>query len=142
MNVLFNPGGATEQERLSSVRKFSGGGPTVAGEARWNIGGTAWSLFGLLRGSFLVGEVDKEVNFTDVSPGVFALSARESSSLSHLLPVSEVELGVEYGSQWGAANYFLRTAVVNQTYFDAGNASNQDGNLSLFGLQFSLGVAY
>lgn len=140
--TLNNPGGATERQRLSSVNRFNGGGPTVAAEARWDLGPSRWSLFGLLRGSLLVGQVDNDVLFTDVSPGVFAISSQASSSLTRLLPVTELELGVEYGSQWRGTNYFLRTAVVNQVYFDAGNASNQDGNLSLFGMQFSLGVNY
>lgn len=44
--------------------------------------------------------------------------------------------------QWRGASYFLRSALVNQTYFDAVNASSQDGNLSLFGMQFSFGVDF
>ena len=37
---------------------------------------------------------------------------------------------------------FVRAAAVDQTYFDAGNASSSSGNLGLFGVQFSLGVNY
>jgi hypothetical protein len=37
---------------------------------------------------------------------------------------------------------FVRGAVVDQTYFGVGNASKQDGNLSLLGFQVSLGINY
>jgi len=59
-----------------------------------------------------------------------------------VLPVVEIELGVQYQihSDWG--NPFVRAGIVNQTYFGAGNAASREGNLSLFGAQVSLGATF
>jgi hypothetical protein len=140
------PTGATETQNLDANSEFNGGGPTVAVQGRWNAGG-GWAVFGMARGALLVGSTNRTITFHQVVVDpVGGLSqnnlAQTSSSGMQLLPVSELELGLEYG--WG--NRFrqclLRGALVNQTYFGAGNASSGDGNLSLFGFQLTAGCCY
>ena len=74
--------------------------------------------------------------------GSFRFASEVGSSSSDVLPMAELELGAEYGQQAGNGRYFFRSALVNQTYFNGGNASSDDGTLALFGLQLSVGVTY
>src|SRR5581483_8477385 len=148
--ILRNTGAAaTELQRLDLDRTFEGGGPTASMQARVDLGWTGLALFGLVRGSMLVGSTrqDSTFNRAVTDPGGLVggsqnVTARRTGSSSSTLPVAELELGLEYGRTFGRYRPFLRAAVVNQTYFDAGNASGAGGNLSLFGGQLSLGVNY
>jgi len=134
--------GDSEVQRLISESEFNGGGPTVAMQGRWEAG-AGWAVFGMLRGALLVGSADRDTTFTQVVIGQFAqnVATQTSTSTTKLLPTAELELGIEYGggqySPW-----LIRGALVNQTYFGAGTAANDSGNLSLFGAQLSVGVAY
>jgi len=56
--------------------------------------------------------------------------------------VAELELGVQYGTNLGPTYGFIRGAVVSQTYFGAGSPSQSDGNLGLFGGQFTIGLNF
>ncbi len=58
------------------------------------------------------------------------------------MPVGELEVGFEYGRNYGRTRLFFRGAAVNHTYFEAGSSSTRDGSLSLFGGQASFGVNY
>jgi hypothetical protein len=140
--------GASERQTLTFDHDFSGGGPTLALQASYQI--ARLSLFGNVRGSLLVGQTQSRLNFVQVItdpagafPGVAQTSnpsARQSDDT--VLPVLELELGLEYALTAGRYRTFLRGAVVNQTYFNAGNASSTEGDLGLFGAQFSLGVNF
>src|SRR5262249_51413552 len=58
------------------------------------------------------------------------------------IPIAELELGLGYAMHLDVGVATLRASVVDQTYFGAGNASRQDGNLSLLGLRTALGFRY
>ena len=139
---------ASERQTLTFDHDFNGGGPTLALQANYQI--ARLSLFGSVRGSLLVGQTTSRLNFTqtvtDPAGAFFGIvqsnnpSARRTDDT--LLPVLELELGLEYALTAGRYRTFLRGAVVNQTYFDAGSASSTEGDLGLFGAQFSLGVNF
>jgi hypothetical protein len=59
-----------------------------------------------------------------------------------MMPVVEMALGVEYTLLMSGFAPYIRAGLVNKTYFDAGNASSERGNLSLFGAELSLGLSF
>jgi hypothetical protein len=138
--------GTSEQASLSAGRNFYGGGPTIAMQARWQFGYSGMSVFGNVRGSLLVGSSRQTASFTesivDPTTGAQASFATNESSDEITVPVGELEGGFEYGRVVGRTRLFVRGAVVNHTYFDAGSASSRDGSMSLFGAQVSLGLNY
>jgi hypothetical protein len=58
------------------------------------------------------------------------------------MPIGELELGLEYARRMGRMDLFVRSAVVDQTYFGIGSPTSTSGNLSLFGVQVSLGLGF
>jgi hypothetical protein len=56
------------------------------------------------------------------------------------MPVTEYEIGLEYGADFGGSRLYLQGAVLGQTYFGAGSASSENGNMSLFGIHVALGL--
>lgn len=142
------PPDAREVQSLSNRRTFDGGGPTVALQGNYRLGAGGLSLFGLVRGALLVGHTDEDRTFNQIFSSslgaVFGTSINRTASSSHttVLPVLELELGVEYARRMGRFNPFVRAAVVNQAYFNAGSASGGNETLGLFGGQLSLGLNF
>jgi hypothetical protein len=144
------PGGlATESQTLNFGHNFTGAGPTAAVQGTYNIGTTGLSLYGNVRGSLLVGNERQTAAFTQVivDPtlvvgGNQTLSPQTSSRRETVMPIAEIEVGMGYAANLGRMQPFFRASALNQTYFNAGNASATGGNLSLFGVQFSVGVNY
>lgn len=154
---LTNLGGGlpiNETQTLEVLRNFNGGGPTVSGQVNWNVGPTNLAVFAGARGSLLVGRSTQTTSFTQTlndptglsgipgTPVNSRIASRIPMHTDLVLPVAEFEAGLEYGVEVFGNRLFVRGAVVNQTYFDAGNASGGSGNLSLFGGQMSLGMNY
>ncbi len=140
---------ASELQSLVFNQRFQGAGPTVATEGRVRIGNSGLSVFANARGTLLVGTTHQTTNLVQVVTdpaglvgGSSALAPSIDNRREHVLPVAELELGVEYCLHLRKVEPFLRAAVVDMTYFDAGNASRQDGNLSLFGGQLTFGLKY
>jgi hypothetical protein len=153
--ALFNGGDGlqvTEFEFFNNSRKFYGGGLVAGLQGNVGIGQTGLAVFASGRGSLVVGNTSENLQFihqvNDATglvlpvPGVLQTQPLASRSGDHTLSTVELELGLEYGVKLGDNRVFVRAAGVNHTYFDAGNASQSTGNLSLFGLQFSLGLNY
>ena len=149
-NAVFPDGNtANEVQFLSFGHNFQGGGPTLATEGRFQVGNSGLSLFAHARGSLLVGTTHQSLILTQTvndpsgeAGGDLSAMASADNRKDHVLPVAEVELGLEYALRLRRINPYFRATVVDQTYFNAGNASGQDGSLSLFGAQFSLGLNY
>ncbi|HMC63395.1 MAG TPA: hypothetical protein VKI65_00495, partial [Gemmataceae bacterium] len=59
-----------------------------------------------------------------------------------VMPVVECEVGAEWGRDWGRAHLFAQTALVHQTWFGAGDASSDRGQLGFFGLSLTAGISY
>ena len=155
--LINNGGGATisELQVFNSDRKFSGGGPTFGLQATLPIGRTGLSLFASGRGSLLVGTVSESALFSQTindptglipghipPPAILQINPTGTRNSDHVISSADIELGVEYGHKLGCTWVFFRGTVVNQTYFDGGNASQSTGNLSLFGVQATIGINY
>lgn len=138
--------GASEISSLSSGHNFYGGGPTMGCLARFQFGRSGMAVFGSARGSFLIGNSRLNATFTetivDPATGNQANVANSNSDDNVVVPIGELEGGLEYSRALGRTRLFFRGAAVNHTYFDAGSATGRDGNLSLFGAQVSLGLNY
>ena len=146
--------GATLTETLQHSHSFQGGGPTISGQMNWRPFAANLSLFSSARGSLVVGRTNQETRGSRIindpagafnpigAPTMTANSFRVPFSNDDTVPVAELELGLEYASALKQSEVFVRGAVVDQTYFGVGNASKQDGNLSLLGFQVSLEINY
>jgi hypothetical protein len=139
----------SEVQTLTYFHNFEGGGPTMALSATWQVGKTGLAIFGSARGSLLVGTTNEALTLTQsvVDParvvgGNQNNVPRSIGSADRVMPVLELEAGLEFGMRIWIFRPFLRAAVVNQTYFDIGNASSTRGSLGLFGAQVSLGTNY
>jgi hypothetical protein len=126
---------------------FAGAGPLVGLEATRRICSTGLSFYGKVDGALLVGTGTEQWNFQASAsfegPGAPAVVAQASTSHNPIMPILDIELGLDYTfNRSGKIRPFVRAAVVDQTYFDAGSASSRDGNLSLFGGQVSGGIAF
>jgi hypothetical protein len=133
---------------VSSGHNFNGAGPTLALEARRPIGNSRFSLFANIRGTMLFGRSKQLVEqptitqFSFFIPTTTIVDTTAASVHDTVLPVAELEMGVEYARTWGAIRPFLRTGLVAQTWFDAGSASQLDGNLGFLGLSVTAGLTY
>lgn len=148
---------ANHQTLLSSST-FSGIGPTLGLEARRQLGGTGFNLYGSGRGSILFGSAHQIAAIPALS-----LVANEHHDIG--LPVAEAELGLEYSRYVGASRFFGQIALVGQEWFGAGSASRSstdvipggkasvsanfsttshvgDSDLAFFGLLLRAGVNY
>lgn len=152
--VNDNSVGAYLTESLQNNRSFQGGGPTISAQATWQPFPIDLALFASTRCSLVVG---KSTNTTSGSQilsdpnGAFNPLGIPSNSTNRFsipsssdsnVPIVEFELGLQTGLNVWNTQFFFRAAGVNQTYFGVGNASSQNGNLSLLGFQLSLGTNY
>jgi hypothetical protein len=182
-------GGSTtllqDSDTLESGHSFNGLGPTLAMDARRDIGG-GWSLFGTMRGSAVFGrskarasqatvQVSQTQSLVVPQPIAFNLSMsgpipvptanvnqngtllgpslvtntttvsnfnEATSGGDDILPIGEMELGIEYTRNWGRMRFFGQAAFVGQAWFGAGGPAEADGNLGLIGLSVRTGVTY
>ncbi|HEV3261297.1 MAG TPA: Lpg1974 family pore-forming outer membrane protein [Gemmataceae bacterium] len=151
-----NPGGVQgvllvtdNGEALHSGHNFNGAGPTVALEVRRPLGDTGLALYGNARGSLLYGDGKQHTTLSQQFSGVVGVTPFDMvhtsdvvGSRDDLLPIVELELGAEYGMDMGRLRPFIRTGVVGQTWFGAGNATSVTGNLGFLGLTATAGVNY
>jgi hypothetical protein len=145
-----------EVDQLSSHQHLSAGGPTMALQGWYPLGRTRFSLYGMARGSILFGEMHQAASTSQTlaqggSVGVFPLSSLVASGPT-VVPVGEVELGVQWTACWRRFHPFLRTGIQAQTWFNAlstaapptgnGDSANLNSNLSFLGVIFQAGVNY
>jgi hypothetical protein len=146
--VLINSLGSPTSELsvLDAGRNFYGGGPTLGLQGTWRLGGSGFGFFGSARGSLLVGTSKQLAAFSEeITDPVNGNQSNLALNLSRddvTMPVLEFETGLEWGRDLGRVHVFTRGAAVAHTYFDAGSSSSNDGNLSLFGVQMTLGVGF
>src|SRR5262249_26261590 len=143
-------GPVTERQRLEYNQGFHGAGPTLAAEMHWRVRETGLAVYGNVRGSLIVGTSSQTTTIqrafsdpTNITGGGSVLTTDNTqSSQNDVLPIADVEIGLEYGHRFGRTELFLRSAAVDQTYFGLGGPTSSSGNLSLFGVQFSLGLGF
>jgi hypothetical protein len=158
---------AEDSATLDSEHEFEGVGPTAAVEARRVVGCTGLILYGSARGALLFGKNKQDASLGTAFRGDYlrpnhSLVTFDRTTFTHasasgddVLPVLELELGVEFAHDLGAALLLLRAGVVSQTWFGAGNAANNDllvaggdevadndSDLGLFGLKFEAGLQF
>lgn len=153
-----NPGGPdltgtvlflADRESSTARHSFDGIGPTVVAEASRQIGETGLSVYGLGRGSLLVGRhrlasaVSRQLSVT-----AFGAEFQNTDTLigsdavTRVLPVGELEVGTEYTRQFGDVRLLLRAGFNVQTWFDAGSAFGTQGNIDFVGGNFLVGLLY
>lgn len=139
----------SETQSLSYLRSFNGGGPTLSWLGRFYLGQTGLAAFGSARGSLLVGGGRERTIYsqsvqdpTTLVGGNQSTFSEASRSFDQVMPVAELELGLEYGIPLNFSRLFVRGGVVNQTYFNTGSVADHNSNLSLFGGQLSVGLNY
>jgi len=146
---IFIPGLEFIQTNLLSAgHNFNGAGPTLALETRRPIGSSGLSLFANLRGTMLFGQSKQQVEQPTIiergfpNPNTSISVVNATYVRDTVLPVAELEMGVEFSRTWGAVRPFFRTGLVAQTWFDAGSASRLAGDLGFLGLSVTAGLSY
>ena len=116
---------------LDFKHTFKGGGPTIDFEATRRIGQTNFAFYGNCRASLLVGRSNETTSYSQIvndprgltNGGAFPFNSTNSptatNSSDNVMPVTEIELGLEYGRDCGRMYWFARATAVNQTYFSA-----------------------
>jgi len=146
---------------LDSFHTFRGIGPTASVEVRYPLGGrcgtgcSSFNVYGAGRGSVLFGTGKQSVNRLLVYANLETqeTTVQEDAAFrdrDDILPVLELELGVEYAGYFGCHRVFLQAAAVGQTWFGAGNAANvnefllpsTNTNLGFFGVTVAGGVEF
>jgi hypothetical protein len=140
---------ATENSTLNFLHEFEGVGPIVSVQASHGVGGLPIALFGTLRGGLLAGTMRRNLYFNQTvsDPGAIVggdQTTTHDAVFNHFstLASTEIEVGAEYTLNFYRFDLVTRVALVEQTYFGAGSASSEDGLLSLFGGQVSMGLNF
>jgi hypothetical protein len=141
-------------EIVRTGHNLSGVGPTVAFEADRAVADTGFSLYGLGRCSVLFGRgrtrsfqgenVNLQVVPVKGKPTTVTNTVLRNASIGHddVDPITELEFGVEWGCKVSRARVFARTGLVLQDWFNVGNGSSEQGDLTFFGLNVTAGVNY
>jgi hypothetical protein len=160
------PGASTVVTTLLSDHDFRGAGGTISLDAGYTICNTGFSLFCTGRGSLLYGVGRERASLSTVTTNplgaVTTQSLDPSATQDRVLPVGEIEIGAEYARYIGRCRLSIRTALVNQIWFGAGNAANNETitgtgtlltvpvtqaadnhmNLGFLGLTTTIGIQY
>jgi len=134
---LFN--GGTGNTASTINHGFTGWGPTISLEIHRRLGDTDFGVYGTARGTLLFGSVDQNYQFISTNAPV-----QGSSNSNLVMPVGELELGVEWGHCWGRLRVYGQLGVNGQIWGNGGNASeggplggnfaNQSSSPANFGL--------
>lgn len=144
--VTNNPTNYTQS--MSSLQTFSGGGPTASWLGRMRLGGSQLAAYGCLRGSILAGaqanRIDFVYNETNATTGALVLTNGSivNNSAVGVLPIGEIDLGIEYGGAFWDRLWFVRTGAVAQEYFGLGSPNGSTGNLILIGAEVATGIRF
>lgn len=160
---LFNESGG-----ITSGHSFNGAGPTIALEVTRKLGDSGFAVYAGARGAVLFGR-SKQDSFrnllaTRTTPSGTTVrdgpTTNDSAQTSHeqTLPVTELEVGVNWSRDVGRTNLFFQTAFVGHNWWGAGNGANNDvmgssggrtdeisdpkSSLGLIGLKVVTGIRY
>lgn len=135
----FNDAGVP-QDIFDSSHRFDGMGPTFSVEARRPMGCLTW--FSMARGSLLYG--NGKHSFTaleDITPAGPGLTTVARFNRNDVLTAAEVQVGLEWCKQCcSGKRLFCRAALEGQVWQGFGSATQEDGDLGLFGFQVALGT--
>jgi hypothetical protein len=139
---------------VQTGHNFSGAGPTGEAEVRYHLGDSGFALYGTGRSSVLFGRgrnhsllITREVRTVTPTRGPVQnvntiQSVDQTRGYDDVIPVDEVEFGVEWSRTWCHLYWFVQAGVTAQGWYHAGIASSEIGDLSFFGLSLSAGVSY
>lgn len=137
-----------EEQKMDSTQNFSGGGPTISWLGRMRIGQSRFKAYGGVRGSLLAGTftdhltfVDNDFNRTNDTLD-FTNGSIVNNTAFGVLPVGELESGVEFEGDFGSRRWFTRVGVVAIDFFRLGNPNGSDGDLLLLGGEIAGGLRY
>ncbi len=129
---------------LNSFSQFHGGGPTAALELRRLFPRAHLSFYSITRGSVLLGRYEQRA-----AAGTTQVAFTEEG----VLPIGEVETGVEFWCQIHRCRLFLAAGAMGQVWFGAGNSSDSSPtfpelnsrsarDLSFLGLTLTVGIQF
>lgn len=145
---------------LISSSRQEGVGPTVVAETARRLGDFGLGLYSMGRGSVLFTRATQNASQSDVVLGPIAAA---DVGENDVLPIAEIEAGIDYAQAIGRLRLFLRLGAAAQFWFGAGNSSNSNttaaggggpgggavipnpqsrNNLTFFGLNFMTGFQF
>lgn len=149
---LVNRGvaGTSETQLLTFDQDFAGGGPLVGLLLRQQLFGSGLAFVGQVRGAILFGHQNQRADFFQniTDPALLALAGsqqtrtRYDNRMQQVIPVADIELGLEYGLDVGRSRLFFRGSAVSQSYFNSSNSTGSSGAIHLLGGQLAAGVNY
>jgi hypothetical protein len=143
-----------DSDTIVAGRNFGGVGPTTALEIRRQIGSFGLAVYGNARGSVLFGDekaqtfqrtVENQRIIPSRGPTQTVMSTtlvQHSAPSEDTLPMADFEVGVSWTKVAGRARIFFQAGLVNQTWFDAGSATTEEGHFGFYGLRCTAGFSY
>lgn len=128
---------------LNSRQTFDGLGPTFGLGGQRGLGDSGFSFYGSGRVSFLFGEdehVSSGLNIGLIPDFTYAFHDNRSQR-QRILPVIDLEMGVEGAYPLGNAELLLRSGVFSQL-LPLGSGANGNGNAGLIGLSLGAGIRF
>jgi hypothetical protein len=146
---------STLVETLGEGHNFNGAGPTMGVLGRFPIPYfPQFGIYARARGAVLFGQRHQDVQLID-----FGVIQEQLLVTGHsVIPMSELEAGIDWNYNWGRSRFFLQTGVMAQTWFGAGNPAYStafsvfpmpglttpvdNSNLTLMGIRATAGVNF
>jgi hypothetical protein len=135
---------------LASGHNFSGVGTTFALDALRPLGNSGFAFYGNWRTAFLFGpdhihtaRLSRQVQTVTTGGKSTTTTTTAISSfddqLTIVMPVQEVEVGIEYVRLVRTHQIFAKAGFVTTSWFDAGSATSDHGYLGFIGLSLLAG---
>jgi hypothetical protein len=122
--------------------KIGGIGPTVSLSASRPYG-CQLTLFGVARGALLYGDGESSTVVGEDLDLEEAFFTRRTRSREDLLPVGEMQVGVEWApARCGIWQPLVGMALEGQLWQNVGNASSEEGDLGFFGFSVNVGASF
>lgn len=143
-----------DADLIAADHDFSGAGPTVAADIRRPLGPMGLALYGTSRTAVLIGSTHAQAfQASQVAGQIVPTRGRAVSLASRMLtdaessdrdvlPVEELEVGLEWAAVFPRFAVFARTGLVGQAWFDSGNATSERGDLGFLGMALTVGVDF
>jgi len=144
-----------DSDVIDAGHNFSGLGPTWALDVYRRLGCTGLTLYGTLRTSVLFGDEREHAFQRTILTGRIVPPVGRTQTLNtnklfglttadddDVLPVEELEFGIEWARQRGPVLFFVRAGFLAQLWVDAGSNTNLTSNLGFVGLALTAGVAF
>jgi hypothetical protein len=143
-----------DRDLVGTGHNINGAGPTAALEFRRALGDWGIALYGSGRCSVTFGRGrTQSFHGTQVTEQIIPRTGRITTNTAtatsfavkghdDVMPVSEVELGLEWAHKCGPARVFVKTGLIASEWDFAGSATGDNGDLAFFGLNCTLGLDF